>query len=59
MLAFGAQTLNELGVSDMPVTCSDDNVVSAKVIEKYDGVLECIIIPNQPFEYGCAMRRYW
>lgn len=59
MLAFGAQTLNEPRVSDMPVTCSDDNVVSAKVIEKYDGALECIITPNQPFEYGHAMRRYW
>ncbi|SPX81634.1 Predicted acetyltransferase [Moraxella ovis] len=59
MLAFGVQTLNELGVSDVLVTCSDDNVASAKVIEKCGGVLERIITPDQPFEYGRAMRRYW
>jgi predicted acetyltransferase len=45
-----------LGVSDVLVTCDDDNVGSAAVIERCGGVLDSIVDPEGG---GKAIRRYW
>ena len=45
-----------LGVTDVLVTCDDDNVGSASVIERCGGVLDSIIDPDNG---GNALRRYW
>jgi len=47
--------LAEAGISPALVTCSDDNIGSAKVIEKNGGKLEGIFTDNQ----GLLFRRYW
>lgn len=55
MLGFAVQKLNELGVQKVLVTCYDDNIASAKVIEKNGGILENTLKkPN-----GTKIRRYW
>ncbi len=55
MLGFAVQKLNELGVQKVLVTCDDDNIASAKVIEKNGGILENTLKkPN-----GTKIRRYW
>jgi predicted acetyltransferase len=43
------------GVSPLLLTCDDNNVASATVIERCDGVLEAIMTDND----GVAFRRYW
>lgn len=43
------------GVGALLVACDDDNVASAKVIERCGGVLESIAIADD----GTAFRRYW
>ena len=44
----------ELGLSEVLMTCNDDNIASAKVIEKHGGVLE-----NKLEHDGILLRRYW
>jgi predicted acetyltransferase len=44
-----------LGVTDVLVTCDDDNVASAAVIERCGGVLDSVVTSRS----GAAMRRYW
>lgn len=43
------------GVSPLLLTCDDDNVASATVIERCGGVLEAIMTDDD----GRAFRRYW
>lgn len=45
-----------LGITDVLVTCDDDNVGSASVIERCGGVLDSIVDPESG---GTAVRRYW
>ena len=46
--------IHELGVTDVLVTCDDDNLGSIRVIESQGGVLENSVL----FE-GLLRRRYW
>jgi predicted acetyltransferase len=46
---------DELGIARVLVTCDDDNVGSAAVIESQGGVLEDVV----PVEGGTPKRRYW
>ncbi|MGO0575346.1 GNAT family N-acetyltransferase [Ornithinimicrobium panacihumi] len=55
MLRLSVQRLAELGVSRVLVTCDDDNVASASVIETVGGVLEDVRTTSA----GVAKRRYW
>ena len=44
------------GVEEVLVTCDDDNVASATVIERCGGVLEDVVPPEAG---GTPLRRYW
>ena len=46
------------GVGSALVTCDDDNVGSAAVIEACGGVLERVV-PAEESDTGVAFRRYW
>jgi predicted acetyltransferase len=45
-----------LGVTDVLVTCDDDNVGSASVIERCGGTLDSIVDRDGG---ATAVRRYW
>jgi predicted acetyltransferase len=45
-----------LGVGDVLVTCDDDNIGSATVIERCGGVLDSIVTSRRS---GKPVRRYW
>lgn len=53
-LAYGVQLLKDRGVDKVLATCNDENVGSARVIEKNGGVLENVLDTN-----GGKYRRYW
>ncbi|MDO8147535.1 GNAT family N-acetyltransferase [Isoptericola sp. b408] len=55
MLRLSVERLAGLGVEEVLVTCDDDNLGSAKVIEACGGVLEDV----RPVPYGVPKRRYW
>lgn len=55
MLRHGLDLLGSLGVERALVTCDDDNVASAAVIERAGGVLEDV----RPTADGAPKRRYW
>jgi len=44
-----------LAVADVLVTCDDDNVGSAAVIERCGGALDSVVTSRA----GNSMRRYW
>jgi predicted acetyltransferase len=44
------------GVEHLLVICDDDNVASARVIERCGGILESVVRPDQG---GAPFRRYW
>jgi predicted acetyltransferase len=44
------------GVGRLLVVCDDDNVTSARIIERCGGVLESVVTPE---EGGAPFRRYW
>ena len=56
MLGQGLIVARSLGVDSVLVTCDDDDIGSARVIEKCGGVLDAVL--DRP---GCAVpkRRYW
>ncbi|MEI6216402.1 MAG: GNAT family N-acetyltransferase [Actinomycetes bacterium] len=54
ILRQSLELLSELGVTEVLVTCDDDNVGSYKVIESQGGVLE-----NRVEFEGSLKRRYW
>ena len=55
MLRLGIDLARSQGVGDLLVTCNDDNVGSAAVIERCGGVLESVRHDDQ----GVPFRRYW
>lgn len=56
-LALGIEHLQMNGVTEFLLTCRDDNIASAKIIERAGGILEDIIPhPDIP---GAQLRRYW
>ncbi len=54
ILRQSLELISELGVTEVLVTCDDDNVGSYKVIESQGGVLE-----NRVEFEGSLKRRYW
>ena len=54
ILRQSLQYIHELGVTDVLVTCDEDNVGSSKVIESQGGILE-----NRVEYEGTLKRRYW
>jgi len=55
ILRQGLERLHDRGVDPVLVTCDDDNVGSATIIERAGGVLESIV----DNESGTQTRRYW
>ena len=54
ILRQSLEIIHALGVTDVLMTCDDDNLGSAKVIEAFGGVLE-----NRVDFEGVIKRRYW
>lgn len=54
MLGQALLLAREIGITEVLITCNDDNLGSIKVIEKLGGVLE-----NKVNEDGKLLRRYW
>jgi predicted acetyltransferase len=55
MLRQALQLETANGVSSVLLTCDDDNIGSAAVIERCGGILESV----GPDENGVLFRRYW
>lgn len=45
-----------VGIDDVLVTCDDDNISSASVIQRCGGVLDSVV---EPEDGGTPIRRYW
>ncbi len=59
LLKLGLQKARELGLKDkVLITCDDDNIASAKIIEKNGGVLENKV-ENTIKDETFLTRRYW
>lgn len=58
ILKLGLEKVKELGLKKVLITCDDDNIASAKIIEKNGGVLEDIVRNNVAGE-EISTRRYW
>lgn len=56
MLRQGLVVLRSLGIDEVLVTCDDDNVGSATVIERCGGVLDSVVDVG---DAGVGVRRYW
>lgn len=54
MLALGLLEAKKLHLSNLLITCYDDNLASAKVIENNGGVFERFTEKD-----GKKLRRYW
>lgn len=54
ILSLGLQKCDELNISDVLVTCNQENIASAKTIMKNGGILENEIILD-----GRIIQRYW
>lgn len=54
ILRQSLQYIHELGVTDVLVTCDEENIGSSKVIESQGGILE-----NRVDYEGTLKRRYW
>nr|WP_255669829.1 GNAT family N-acetyltransferase [Aeromicrobium wangtongii] len=57
ILRQSVQILRDRGVHRILVTCDDDNLASARVIEANGGVLEAVVPHDDPDEP--PRRRYW
>ncbi|MCW2770340.1 MAG: family N-acetyltransferase [Aeromicrobium sp.] len=55
MLRQAVEILRDRDICPALVTCDDDNVASAAVIERNGGILEAVV----PGVRGVAKRRYW
>jgi predicted acetyltransferase len=55
ILELGLEEAKRLGIEKVLVTCDDDNIASAKIIEKNGGVMENTSISPE----GKVKRRYW
>lgn len=56
ILALALEECRRLGIERLLVTCQDDNLASARIIEANGGVLENVI--DAPADRG-RLRRYW
>jgi len=54
ILEMALPLAKDLGINKILITCNDDNIASAKIIEKNGGVLE-----NKIDHEGVIKRRYW
>ncbi len=59
MLALALPEAKKLGIDRVLLTCDDDNIASAKIIESNGGILENKIIGAYGKEDGKLKRRYW
>ena len=59
MLDMALERAKEMHISPVLITCNDDNLASAKVIEKNGFVLENKIIAMNENGKDCLTRRYW
>ena len=56
MLNLALEKCEELGLDDIMVTCKEDNVASARTIEKNGGILkEVLFVPEEK----CNFKIYW
>ncbi len=55
LCAHGIQAVRKLGVTDILITCNDDNIGSQKIIEANGGILKDKVDNNR----GVLTRRYW
>ncbi len=58
MLEMALVYAKEIGLSRVLLTCDDDNIASARVIEKNGGILENKV-ENHPLRGTVLTRRYW
>lgn len=54
ILAQSLKLINAMGVREVLITCTDENIASRKVIEAHGGILENIVDQE-----GRTTRRYW
>lgn len=54
MIALALEECDKLGIKDVLMCCDDDNIASARTIEKNGGVLE-----NKVTDDDGTVRRYW
>ncbi len=54
MLRLALPEAKEIGLEKVLITCDDDNIASAKVIENNGGIFERFVEKNSK-----KMRRYW
>ena len=59
MLALALEKAKEMHISPVLITCNDDNLASAKVIEKNGFVLENKVVALNSHGKECLTRRYW
>ena len=56
MLNLALEKCDELGLEDIMVTCREDNIGSAKIIENNCGILKGIVfVPEE----NCNLKKYW
>lgn len=55
MLALALAKANVLGITEVLLTCNDDNAASARIIEKNGGIFENSVIEAK----GTVVKRYW
>lgn len=55
ILRQSLQRAKNLGLDQVLITCDDDNVASARLIESFGGILENVITPDD----SSPTRRYW
>jgi predicted acetyltransferase len=55
MCKLGIQEARKMGITDILITCDDDNIGSQKIIEANNGILQDTI----DNERGVLTRRYW
>ena len=58
-LEFALLEAKKFGIHNVLITCDDDNVGSAKIIEKNGGVLENKVEGEYESEAKKLKRRYW
>ena len=55
MCKMGIEAARDIGITDILITCDDDNIGSQKIIEANGGILQDKIDNNR----GVLTRRYW
>lgn len=55
ILSLGLLKAKELGLQEVLILCSEENIASRKIIEQHEGQFESTIIDSE----GEVLRRYW